>query len=85
MKPEEIGQEEDTEMLDASETKRFRSLAATLNYMSSDRSVVQHAGEGGVHEDGESYSTQLEEVKKGRQIRERSREIDMEDGCMAIQ
>ena len=36
--PEEIGQEEDTEMLDASETKRFRSLAATLNYMSSDRS-----------------------------------------------
>ena len=43
VKPEEIGQEEDTEMLDASETKRFRSLAATLNYMSSDRSDVQYA------------------------------------------
>ena len=39
----EVGQEEDTEMLDASEAKRFRSLAATLNYMSSDRSDVQHA------------------------------------------
>ena len=43
VKPEEIGQEEDTEMLDASETKRFRSLAAMLNYMSSDRSDVQYA------------------------------------------
>ena len=43
VKPEEIGQEEDTEMLDTSETKRFRSLAATLNYMSSDRSDVQYA------------------------------------------
>ena len=43
VKPEEIGQEEDTGMLDASETKRFRSLAATLNYMSSDRSDVQYA------------------------------------------
>ena len=30
VKPEEIDQEEDTEILDASETKRFRSLAATL-------------------------------------------------------
>ena len=30
-------------MLDASEAKRFRSLAATLNYMSSDRSDVQYA------------------------------------------
>ena len=37
VKPEEIGQEEDTDMVDASEAKRFRSLAATLNYMSSDR------------------------------------------------
>ena len=61
-------------MLDASETKRFRSLAATLNYMSSDRSDVQYAAK---HEDGESHSRQLEEVKKGRQILERSREFDM--------
>ena len=30
-------------MLDASEAKRFRSLAATLNCMSSDRSDVQYA------------------------------------------
>ena len=43
MKPEEICQEEDTDMLDASESKRFRILAATLNYMGSDRSDVQYA------------------------------------------
>ena len=43
VKPEETGQEEDTDVLDASEAKRFRSLAATLNYMSSDRSDVQYA------------------------------------------
>ena len=30
-------------MLDASETKRFRSLTATLNYISLDRSDVQYA------------------------------------------
>ena len=43
VKPEEIGQEEDTDMLNASEAKRFRSLAATLNYMSSDKSDIQYA------------------------------------------
>ena len=43
VKPEEIGQEEDTEMLDASETTRCRGLAATLNYKSSDMSDVQYA------------------------------------------
>ena len=42
-KPEEIGKEEDTETLDVSETRQFRSVAATLNYMSSDRSDVQYA------------------------------------------
>ena len=42
VKPEEIGQEEDPDMLDASEAKRFRSLVATLNYMSSDMSDVQY-------------------------------------------
>ena len=43
MKPEEINQEEDTERLDVPETKRFRSLAAMLNFLSSDRSDVQYA------------------------------------------
>ena len=41
VRPEEIGQEEDTDMLDASEAKRFRSLAATLNYMSSAASTTK--------------------------------------------
>ena len=45
VKPEKIGQEEDTDMLDASEAKRFRSLAATTNYMSADRSDVQYAAQ----------------------------------------
>ena len=31
VKPKEIGQEEDTDMMDASEAKSFKSLAATLN------------------------------------------------------
>ena len=43
MKPEEINQEEDTERLDVPETNKFRSLAATLHYTSSDRSDVQYA------------------------------------------
>ena len=43
MKPNEISQEEDAETSDAPETKRFRSLAATLNYTSSDGSDVQYA------------------------------------------
>ena len=43
VKPEEIGQEEDGEMPQGTEKTRFRSLAATLNYMSLDRSDVQYA------------------------------------------
>ena len=43
MKAEEINQAEDIERLDVPETKRFRSLAATLDYMSSDRPDVQYA------------------------------------------
>ena len=70
VKPEEIGQEEDTVVLDASETERFRSLASMLNYMSSDRSV---------HEDGESHSRQLEEAEEGRQVFDRCRESDVGD------
>ena len=36
VKPEEIGQEEDREMLEETEKTRFRNLAATLNHMSLD-------------------------------------------------
>ena len=43
MKPEENNQEEDAETLDAPEARSLRSFAATLNYMSSDRSDVQYA------------------------------------------
>ena len=42
-KPEEIGQEEDTNMLDEAERKKFRSFAAALSYMSLDRSDAQYA------------------------------------------
>ena len=40
---EEMGQEEYEESLEGAEKTRFRSLAATLNYMSLDRSDVQYA------------------------------------------
>ena len=66
VKSEDIGQEEDMETLDASEAKRFRSLAATVNNMSSDRSrAIRH--EGSIYEDGEANSRQLEVAEEGRQ------------------
>ena len=43
VRPEEIGQEEDAKMLDEAERKKFRSLAATLNYMGLAGSDVQDA------------------------------------------
>ena len=41
--PWEIGQEEDEEMVEGTEKTRFRSLAATRDHMSLDRSDVLHA------------------------------------------
>ena len=43
MKEEELCQDEDEEILGAEEAKQFRSLSATFNYMSLDRSDVQYA------------------------------------------
>ena len=80
VKPEEIGQEEDKEMLDASETKRFKSLAATLNYMSLDRSDVQYAAKEVCTKMAKSHSRQLEEAEEGRQVPERSGKSDVGDG-----
>ena len=71
VKPEET----DTEMLDASETKRFRSLAATLNYMSSDRSDVQYAAKEVCTKMANPTRGSWKRLKKGRQILERSRGI----------
>ena len=81
VKPEEIGQEEDTEMFDASETKRFRCLAATLNHMSSDRSNVQYAAKEVCTRMANSTRGSWKRFEKSRQILERSRESDMEDGA----
>ena len=85
VKPEEMGQEEDTEMLDASETKKIQEFGGDVELHELGQVGRAIRCEGGVHEDGESHSRQLDEVKKGRQILERSRGIDMEDGCMAKQ
>ena len=57
-------------MLDGAERKRFRSLAATLNHMTLDRSDVQ-------------YATELEEIEVGRQICERCRKGDVGDAGVA--
>ena len=42
VKSEEIGQVEDVETLEGKESTKFRSLAAMLNHMRSDRSEVQY-------------------------------------------
>ena len=55
-------------MLDASEAKRFKSLAATLNNMSSDWSDVQYFREGS-----------KEEAEEGMQVFERLRKSDVCD------
>ena len=43
VKPEEIGQEEDGEILEETAKTRFGGLVATLNFMSLDRSDVHYA------------------------------------------
>ena len=57
------------------ERKKFRSLAATLNHMSLDRSDVQ----GHMHEDDESDTGELEETEDGSQISERNGVCDVGD------
>ena len=63
VKPEEIWQEEDANMLDEAEKMKFRRLAATLNYMSLDRSDVIYATK---------EHRELEEAEEGSPISERS-------------
>ena len=60
-------------MQDEVERKKFRRLAATLNFMSLDRSDEATRREGNMHEDGESSTQELEETEEGIQISERSR------------
>ena len=43
VKPKDIGQEEDANVPDEAERKKFRSLAATRSHVSLDRSDVQYA------------------------------------------
>ena len=69
-KPEEIGPEEDANMLDEAERKKFRSLAATLN-MRFGRSDVQYSREGHMHEDGGSDTRELQETEECSQISEK--------------
>ena len=79
VKSEEIGQEEDTEMLDASGTKRFRSLAATLNDMSSNRSDVQYAAKEVCKKMANPTQGSWKRLKEGRQVFDRCRESDVGD------
>ena len=69
VKPEDIGQEEDANILDEVERKKFRRLAATLICMSFDRSDVQY--------DGESDTREVEETGEGSQRSERSGRSDV--------
>ena len=79
VKPEEIVQEEDMDMLDASEAKRLRSLAATLNYMSSDRSDVQYAAKEVCKKMAKPTQGSWKKAEEGRQIFDRGRESDVGD------
>ena len=48
-------------MLEEAERKKFRSLAATLNYMTLDRSDVQYAAKEKMHKNCESDTREVEE------------------------
>ena len=73
VQPEEIGQEEDANMLDEAERKKVRNLAVTLNHMNLDRSDVQDAAKGTCTK---MATPTLEETEEGSQISERSRHGD---------
>ena len=70
VKLEDVGQEADMEMLDASETKRFSKSGGDVELHELGQVGRAMRCEGGVHEDGESHSRQLEEVEKaGRYLK----------------
>ena len=62
MKSEEIGHEEDTEMLDAFRNKKIQEFGGDVELHELGQVGRAIHCEGGVHEDGESFSRQLEEV-----------------------
>ena len=67
---------EDENMLDEEDRKNFKSLVATLNYMSR----CATCREGDMHEDGESDPRELEETGEGSQMSERSTTSDWAKG-----
>ena len=83
VKREEIRQEEDEEPLEGAEKTRFRSLAATLNCMSLDRSDVQYAAKAICTKMMANPDTRkLEETEEGMQISERSGNDYVVDGTL---
>ena len=75
---EEIGQDEDASMLDEVERKKFRSLTATLDHVSLDRSDARrrYARRWRIRHKG---ARELEETEQGRQTYERSGKSDVGD------
>ena len=71
------------EMLEGTEKTRFWSLAATLNFMSLDKSDVQYAVKD-THEDVEPDKRKLGEVEEGTHILEGSRDGDVGDAGVEI-
>ena len=69
-------------MLDEPERRKFRSLAATLNYMKLGQVRCARRREGNMHEDYESDTRELEETEEGSQISEASRTSDVGDAGM---
>ena len=80
VKREEIRQEEDEESLEGAEKTRFRSLAATLNCMSLDRSDVQYSAREICTKIIANPDTR--KLEEGMQISERSGNGDVVDGTL---
>ena len=73
--------EEDANMLDEAERMKFRSLVATLNYMSLGKSDVQH-GSKEICTKMANPTQELEEAEEGSQTLGRSGERDVGDAGM---
>ena len=71
---EKLSQDEDEEILGAEEARQYKSLAATLNHMSLDRSEGT--------ENGRSISEKLERSHESSEVLERSSKGDVADAGM---
>ena len=78
----EIGLEDDTDMLEGTESKQFSSLSATLHCMNLGQVGRAAMREGDAHEGGEPDTRKLEETEEDSQVFERIGGSDVGDASM---